>query len=58
VKGDVVIKANVASIAVSIQGGVKICVAPDPRSLTTYVLLEQEDWFEQEMAFIRAFVQP
>ncbi len=28
------------------------------RYLSTYVLLEQEDWFEKELAFVRRFLQP
>ena len=42
----------------SIADGVRLCVPADLRSLTTYVLLEQEDWFEPELAFLRQFVTP
>ena len=32
---------------------------PDSLStITTYVLLEQERWFEKEVAFVRRFLQP
>lgn len=43
---------------VTIRGGVKVCVEPDIQLMSTYVLIEQEDWFEAEMDFVRAFVRP
>ncbi|WP_017327796.1 FkbM family methyltransferase [Synechococcus sp. PCC 7336] len=43
---------------VEIEGGVKVCVEDNLNSLTTYVLLEQGDWFEAEMAFIRRLIVP
>ena len=43
---------------IEICGAVTVCVKPDIRQMTSYVLLEQEDWFEDEMDFIRAFVTP
>lgn len=42
----------------NIADGVRICVQPDVRLMTTYVLLEQEDWFEQELPFLRKLVKP
>ncbi len=47
-----------STIAIQIQDGVKVAAKSDLASMTTYVLLEQEDWFEQEMAFVRAFASP
>ena len=43
---------------IEIEGGVKVCVKDNLKSLTTYVLLEQGDWFEAEMAFIRRLITP
>lgn len=37
---------------------VKVCVTPDINQMTTYVLLEQEDWFEAEMKFVRSYITP
>lgn len=45
-------------MAVTMTGGVSVFVPASFRALTTYVLLEQEDWFEAEIQFVRAFVQP
>lgn len=40
----------------TILGDVQICVAKEIQQMSTYVLLEQEDWFEDEIKFIRKFV--
>ncbi|WP_045213325.1 FkbM family methyltransferase [Desulfonatronovibrio magnus] len=40
-----------------IKGGVKVTVPADLDIMTSYVLLEQEDWFEGEMEFVRRFVR-
>lgn len=45
-------------IAVRIAGDVEIVLPASLRVVTTYVLLEQEDWFEEEIRFVRKFVQP
>ncbi|MBK5969057.1 MULTISPECIES: FkbM family methyltransferase [Thiorhodovibrio] len=42
----------------TIADEVKVCVPPDVKRMTTFVLLEQEEWFEAELAFLRALVQP
>lgn len=44
--------------AVTIHNGVRVCVQPTIQSMSAYILLEQEDWFEDEMDFIRALVTP
>ncbi|AFZ58969.1 methyltransferase FkbM family [Anabaena cylindrica PCC 7122] len=43
---------------VEIEGGIKICIKNDLNSLTSYVLLEQGDWFEPEMEFVRKLITP
>lgn len=45
-------------MAVTMTGGVAVFVPASFRALTTYVLLEQEDWFEAEIQFVRAFARP
>ena len=43
---------------VKISDGVSVCVQPDIAQMTSYILLEQEDWMEDEIAFVRLFVMP
>lgn len=47
-----------ATLTLEIAGGARVIVPSDPRRLSTYVLLEQEDWFEDEIAFIRRVAAP
>jgi len=37
---------------------VTICTPPDLKLLTPYVLLEQEEWYENELNFIRDYLKP
>jgi FkbM family methyltransferase len=37
---------------------VKLAAPPDLSSITTYVLLEQEAWFEKELMFLRRWLRP
>ncbi len=46
------------ALSIAIRGGVSVVVPNSLRLLTPYVLLEQEDWFEDEIAFVRRFLQP
>jgi len=39
-----------------VKGGGEICVPAS--SMSAYVLLEQEDWFEKEIAFVRRMLRP
>ena len=43
---------------VRVRDGSTVCVPASPRYLSTYVLLEQEDWFEKEIAFVRRVIEP
>lgn len=45
-----------ATIAIRTQGGFEIVVPATLDVMTTYVLLEQEDWFEDEIHFVRRAV--
>lgn len=44
--------------ALSLPGGVRICLPDSLEGMTRYVVEEQGDWFEQESPFIRALVGP
>lgn len=46
------------AIELSISDGVTVAVPASLQSITTYVLLEQESWFEKEMAFLRRWLRP
>lgn len=41
-----------------IKGGAVITTPADIRLMTPYVLLEQEDWFEEDLTFMRHFLKP
>ena len=43
---------------IRIRGDVIVGVPESPDYLTTYVLLEREDWFEKEISFVRRFLRP
>lgn len=45
-------------VHIEIKGGVSVCVPNGLNLLTPYVLLEQEDWFEDEINFVRRMLQP
>ena len=49
--------ATQSTINVTIRGGAKICVPDSIALITPYVLLEQEDWFEDEVRFVRRLVR-
>ncbi|MEO0392452.1 MAG: FkbM family methyltransferase [Pseudomonadota bacterium] len=46
------------TLTIEITDGLKMVVPNDIRQITPYVLLEQEDWFEDEIHFIRKLAQP
>ncbi len=50
--------AGGGSLAVRIHGDIDVCLPNSLDLLTPYILLEQEDWFEDEMAFVRALLEP
>jgi FkbM family methyltransferase len=45
-------------LRIEVQGGATLCVPDALTNITTYVLLEQETWFEDELAFVRACLSP
>jgi FkbM family methyltransferase len=50
--------AAAPAIGIRIAGGVSVVVPARIDLLTPYVLLEQEDWFEDEIRFLRARLAP
>jgi FkbM family methyltransferase len=48
----------VDTIAIKTSDGVTLAVPATLQSITTYVLLEQETWFEKEMGFLRHWLRP
>ena len=46
------------TITLTIHGGARIRVPHSLDQITPYVLLEQEDWFEDEIRFVRLCLQP
>jgi FkbM family methyltransferase len=49
---------TVDTIDVKLSDGVTIAAPATLQSITTYVLLEQETWFEKEMMFLRHWLRP
>lgn len=49
---------DLKSLPLRIRSGLTIHVPDSPRVLTSYVLLEQETWFEDEVEFVRRYLQP
>jgi FkbM family methyltransferase len=47
-----------AALFVEIEGGIQLCVPASLQTITTYVAIEQEDWFEDEIAFVRHLLKP
>lgn len=52
--------AGSAALPLQLQfgGTLRITVPASLSAITTYVLLEQEDWFEKEIRFVRRFIRP
>ena len=50
------VKADAAILRLS--NGVTLVVPPSLQSITTYVILEQETWFEKELAFLPHVLRP
>lgn len=45
-------------LRIKLRGDIEICVPRDFNLISPYVLLEQEDWFEDEAPFIRGLLGP
>lgn len=46
------------TLELTLDGGTRIVVPADLRTISTYVLLEQERWFEKEIDFVGALLKP
>jgi FkbM family methyltransferase len=46
------------ALLVNIRGNARLCVPRALDQITPYVLLEQEDWFEEEIRFVRRWLGP
>jgi FkbM family methyltransferase len=46
------------ALEIKLSDGVRLAVPASLASITTYVLLEQEAWFEKELDFLRAWLKP
>jgi FkbM family methyltransferase len=46
------------ALDVRLSDGITLAVAPSLRAITTYVALEQETWFEKELAFLQHLLRP
>lgn len=46
------------SLTITLSDGTRLVAPRGVGNLTTYVLLEQEDWFEDEIGFVRRVLQP
>lgn len=51
-------KSNQKRVAVEIKGNLKVVVPESLGYMTSYILIEQNDWFEDEIKFIRKLIQP
>lgn len=49
---------NADSFVLNVRGGAQLCVPAALGPLTPYVLVEQEDWFEDEIRFVRRWLRP
>jgi len=45
-------------LVLNVRGGARLCVPAEIGQITPYVLLEQEDWFEEEIRFVRRWLRP
>jgi FkbM family methyltransferase len=43
--------------SITLNNGISVTVPRSPQHMTTFVLLEQQDWFEDEINFVRHFVR-
>lgn len=49
---------NIKTTFITLNDGTKICAPEDIKLMSNYVLLEQGDWFEDEIHFVRNFIKP
>lgn len=49
---------NINATSITIVNSIRITVPASPQFMTTYILQEQNDWFEDEIKFVRNFIKP
>jgi protein O-GlcNAc transferase len=49
---------NIATTFITLNDGTEICAPKEANLMSNYVLREQGDWFEDEIHFVRNFIQP
>ena len=49
---------NTKTIFITLNDGTEICVPEQSKLMSNFVLLEQGDWFEDEIHFVRNFIKP
>ena len=49
---------NIKTTYITLNDGTKICAPEEANLMSNYVLLEQGDWFEDEIHFVRHFIKP
>jgi FkbM family methyltransferase len=45
-------------LQLKIKGGITLSLPASLECMSTFIALEQEDWFEDEIKFVRSFIQP
>jgi len=46
------------AFVLNVRGGARLCLPAVFDLITSYVVLEQEDWFEDEIRFVRRWLRP
>ncbi len=49
---------DIATDLIKLADGTQICAPTDIKLMSNFVLREQRDWFEDEIHFVRSFIQP
>jgi FkbM family methyltransferase len=49
---------DAGTLELNMRGGGRLCVPDQLDRITSYILLEQEDWFEDEIRFVRRWLRP
>ena len=52
------LSSGMGPLELTLSSGVMVAVPASLQSISTYVLLEQESWFERELGFLRQWLQP
>jgi len=50
--------STIPTASITIVGDIKVTVPASTKYMTTFILQEQGDWFEDEISFVRQFIKP